>query len=128
MGPVSHWERPEGRSIRQQSLAAHIDEFLSRHLADQALSIERICREFGISRGTLYTVSKTTFGMGITEYIRSQRIKRAVSLILQGGLPIYRVAEEVGFTDPNYMAKLVKKETGCTPKKLQKQAVSGYAK
>lgn len=106
--------------IRQESLAAHIDEFLSRNLADQSLSIERICREFGISRGTLYTVSKNAFGVGVTEYIRKQRIKRAIRLIRQGGIPIYRVAEEAGFADPNYMAKVIKAETGLTPKKIQK--------
>jgi len=108
--------------IRREDLSAQIDAYISRRLGDPELSIARICREFGIFRGTLYSISKGTFGMGITDYIRSKRLHRAIVLILQGGLPIYRIAEETGFSDANYLAKLVKRETGFAPKKLQKNS------
>ena len=80
-----------------------------------------ICREFGISRGTLYTISKQVFGKGITEYIRAMRIQRAVELLRQQTWPIYRIADEVGFADPNYLAKVIKAETGKSPREIQKE-------
>lgn len=107
--------------IRRAGLPARIDAYISQQLGNPSLSINTICREFGISRGTLYGISKSTFGMGITDYIRSKRLHRAIQLIRMDNLPIYRIAEELGFSDANYMAKLIKKETGSSPKQLQKQ-------
>ena len=106
--------------IRQESIAAHIDAFVGSNLKDPELSISSLCREFGISRGSLYTISKNEFGMGITEYIRKVRIREALNLLRRTDLPIFRIAEEVGIPDPNYLARLIKQTTGDTPKKLQK--------
>ena len=110
-------------AVRQNSLAMHIEQYLARHLSNKDLNIHTVCRRFGISRGTLYTVSKTAFGMGLSAYIRHMRLKRAAELLAQGER-IAAVAEQVGFADPAYMSKLIKKKTGQTPKKMQKGLIS----
>lgn len=104
---------------RKRNLALQIDQYITEHMAD--LSAEDLCKEFGLSRSTLYNVSKQAFGTGITEHIRQRRLKRAIVLLGRGSKPVYQVAEEVGIPDANYLAKLIKAETGLTPKKLQKQ-------
>ena len=98
------------------SIADHINQNYS-----QELSIPQLCRQFGISRGTLYTISKNAFGVGITDYIRSCRINAAMELLQSTDLPVCRVAEAVGINDANYLTKLIKKQTGLTPKQLQTQ-------
>lgn len=110
-------------AVRQNSLAAHIEQYLAHHLADKALSIHTVCRHFGISRGTLYNISRTAFGMGLSQYIRFLRLRRATELLPQGG-SITDIAESVGFSDPAYMSKLIRQQTGQTPKKLQKELLS----
>ena len=106
--------------IRKEGIAVQIDGFIGRNLKNTELSIPMLCREFGISRGSLYTLSKNEFGMGITEYIRKVRIREALNLLRRTDLPVFRIAEEVGIPDPNYLARLIKQTTGMTPKKLQK--------
>lgn len=110
-------------AVRQNSLARHIEQYLARHLADKDLNIHAVCRRFGISRGTLYTVSQAAFGMGLSVYIRHLRLNRAMELLAQGER-ITAVAEQVGFADPAYMSKLIKQKTGQTPKKMQKRLIS----
>jgi len=106
--------------MRQESLELRIRHYVVSNYSDPGLSMQNMCRDLGISRGTLYNLSKSAFGMGITEYIREYRIRRAVELIRQGGMSVCHVAEAVGISDANYLTKLVKKHTGLTPKKLQK--------
>lgn len=106
--------------IRKEGIAVQIDGFIRNNLKDPELSIGMLCREFGISRGSLYTISKKEFGMGITEYIRKVRIRQALALLRRTELPVFRIAEEVGIPDPNYLTRLIKQTTGDTPKKLQK--------
>ncbi len=106
-------------SVRQNNLAVHIEQYLSQHLADKDLNIHTVCRHFGISRGTLYTISQNAFGMGLSQYIRQLRLQRAIELLPRGG-SITTIAENVGFSDPAYMSKLIRQKTGQTPKKMQK--------
>jgi AraC-like DNA-binding protein len=107
--------------LRRRSLPNQLESFIRQNLSYGELSITMLCRQFGISRGTLYTVSKEAFGMGVTEYIRQLRVQRAIELLRREHWPIYRIADEVGFADPNYLAKVIKAETGMTPKKIQKK-------
>lgn len=107
--------------LRRQSLPSQIEAFIHQNLSRRDLGIGVLCKEFGISRGTLYTVSKAAFGMGITEYIRQLRLRRAMELLQKESWPIYRVADAVGFADPNYLTKVIKASTGLTPRKIQKK-------
>lgn len=106
--------------LRQESLELRIRHYVISHYSDPNLSMKHMCRDLGISRGTLYNISKSAFGMGITEYLRQVRIQKAVELLRRGGMSVSRVAEAVGISDANYLTKLIKKHTGLTPKKLQK--------
>ena len=106
--------------MRQESLELRIRHYVVSYHSDPNLSMKNMCRDLGISRGTLYNISKNAFGMGITEYIRQVRIRKAMELLQRGGMSVSRVAEAVGISDANYLTKLIKKHTGLTPKKLQK--------
>ena len=105
---------------QHKDLALSIADYISQNYA-QELSITQLCRQFGISRGTLYAISKGAFGIGITDYIRNCRITAAITLLKQNDMSVCRVAEAVGISDANYLSKLIKKHTGLSPKQLQRQ-------
>ncbi len=107
--------------VRRESLGAKIEEYIYNNLADTELSIKKICKKFAISRGTLYNISKQAFGMGITEYVKHLRLNKAIRLIKESDTAMYRIAEDVGIPDANYLTKLVKISTGKTPRLLRKQ-------
>jgi len=106
---------------QHKEVALMIAEYIRQNYGKE-LTIPALCQQFGVSRGTLYQISKDAFGMGITDYIRQCRLDGAVSLLKQGNLPVYKIAETVGIPDANYLAKLIKKHTGLTPRALRRQA------
>lgn len=108
--------------VQQESMAVHIADYIERRLADPALSIDEICKAFAFSRSTLYAVSKQAFAMGVTDYIRSRRVERAAALLRTSDLPLYRIAEQVGISDADYLTKLIRKSEGKSPREIRKAA------
>lgn len=111
-----HLQRAVVRS--NENLAYTIDSYIRQNCAGN-LTIVQLCKRFGISRGTLYNVSKSAFGHGITEHIRQRRLDIAIELLLQTDLPVFRIAEQCGINDANYLTKLIKARTGLTPVRLR---------
>ena len=108
-------------NLNRDSISVNIARFIEDNIKD--VDIKMITDSYAISQGTLYNISKEAFGMGISDHIREQRLKRAISLIESGNMPIYRIAEEVGIGDANYLTKLIKKATGKTPRQIRAEAI-----
>lgn len=104
--------------VQQESLALSLADYIEAHLRED-LSVAFLCRRFSVSRGTLYNLSKQSFGMGISDYIRTRRLDAAVELLRQSNLPIFKIAEAVGLPDANYFTKLIRQHTGRTPRQIR---------
>jgi AraC-like DNA-binding protein len=101
---------------RETPLSVLLDSYIGEHLRDE-LDVKKMCKEFKMSKSSLYLVSYESFGMGITEYIREKRLGCAKELLRTTEAPISEIAESVGYTDSNYFTKVFKKSTGVTPSK-----------
>lgn len=101
-------------------LVYQLKEYLKENL-DQSLSIEAICKQFYISQSKLYKLAKTNLGMGISDYIRCQRLMKAKKLLLDTDMSITQIAETVGIYDTNYFIRAFKKHIGTTPLKFRNQ-------
>jgi len=100
-----------------------IAERLKSYVADNLsgdLSLEAICDRFYISRTKLYRLSADIFGMGFSDYIREQRLKKAKSLLKSTELSVSEVAELVGITDSNYFIRVFRSQVGQTPLRYRK--------
>lgn len=60
------------------------------------------------------TLFKQETGKSIIDYVLDERINEAKKLLLEG-VPLKQIAENVGFSDYNYFARVFKKRTGYTP-------------
>jgi two-component system response regulator YesN len=58
--------------------------------------------------------------MGITDYVRHARIKRAKLMLKTTDKPIAAIARSVGFGDANYFTRSFKQDVGVTPKEYRK--------
>lgn len=105
-------------TLRNDSFLVQLDKYIDSHLKDD-LSVDIICDQFKISRTKLYQIAEDNFGIGISEYIKNQRIQKAKKLLIQTDLPINIVADSVGITDYNYFSKMFKKSVGITPKEYR---------
>ncbi|MBE6577986.1 MAG: helix-turn-helix domain-containing protein [Ruminococcaceae bacterium] len=103
-------------SVQQSTLQNNILTFINQDLSSDELTVEGLCRRFNISRSLLYSISKKTLGMGISEYVRKCRIEAAKEMLMRGNVPIYRIASDCGFSSPSYFTKVFCEQVGCLPK------------
>ena len=91
-----------------------LKEYIKENLSGD-LSLEHLCRQFYISQSKLYKLSKANLGMGLSDYIRSARLKKARKLLVDTDLSVSQISESVGIFHNNYFIRAFKNETGVTP-------------
>ncbi|MCM1123054.1 MAG: PocR ligand-binding domain-containing protein [Eubacterium sp.] len=106
-------------SLHRQNFMKNLNAFLMEHLSED-LSIERLMKEFHVSRNKLYESTATYLGTGIAEHIKSLRIDEAKRLLKETDLKIMQISDMVGFTDYNYFCRVFKAETGTPAKQYRK--------
>lgn len=116
---ASYVRQRELLPTRQATLSNRITAYIAKHLADPTLSVARICTAIGISRTALYETASTAFGMGISSYIKKERIARALKLLRTTNLPLSEIARRTGFQDSDQLYKRIKYETGRSPRAIR---------
>ena len=108
---------------KEKPLAWEITDYIKNNL-EKNLSAEVLCKNFSISKSTLYKELKPYIAGGIAEYVRDLRLKKAEELLANSKMPIWKVAKEVGFSDTDYFLRVFKKETGISAGRYQKERQS----
>ncbi len=106
-------------SLRRQNFMNNLNSFLLAHLSED-LSIERLMREFHVSRNKLYESTSNYLGTGIAEHIKALRIEEAKRLLKETDLKIMQISDRVGFADYNYFCRVFKATTGLPAKQYRK--------
>ena len=86
-----------------------------RERACQGLSVDELLREFGISRSIFYQRFHGALGRSPHYEILRVQLERARGLLTQTSLPLKKIAEMAGFSNPNYLSVAFKREIGMTP-------------
>jgi len=102
------------------SVMRQIKDYIHRHYADK-IGLQDIADAVGISRNYVSAVFKNEAGTTVLQYIVELRLKKAASLLAQGGHRIYEVAQQVGYDDIDYFAKLFRTAYGMTPAEYKKK-------
>ena len=100
-------------------LEVRVRQYIDANLSEE-MDVESLCRNFGVSKSSLYLLSREALGKGVTDYIRERRVQKACELLIDSALPISAVAERVGYSDMGYFTKVFKKYMGCTPSTYRK--------
>ncbi|HEX4339186.1 MAG TPA: AraC family transcriptional regulator [Polyangiaceae bacterium] len=88
-------------------------DYLREHLAEKP-SLDELAREVGMSKYRLCAVFKSTYGVSPGQYWAARRISEACRMLLRG-MPIRRVAQELGFVDEAFFTRMFRKHRGCPP-------------
>lgn len=110
-------------SVDGGSLVYRVMNFISCNLT-RPMQVDTLCAEFGVSRARLYALFGEYFGVGVAEYIREKRVRRACEL-LAAGQRVGEAAEHSGFTDYNYFSKIFRRSVGLSPSEYRKNALLG---
>lgn len=88
--------------------------------ADPALSVNGIAAKLGVHRSTLARLVRKQTGYSPGEYLISRRIQEAAGLLAGTCLPVKEIAAVCGCSDPNYLAKVLRKRLGHSPTELRR--------
>lgn len=91
-----------------------IIDYLNHHLTED-LSLDFLSSQFYMNRTYLCDKFKADTGFTINQYITSQRILKARTLLVEG-LSVTEVAQSVGYDNDSHFIRVFKKLIGSTPK------------
>lgn len=113
-GSSEAMQRADGTASR--ALLTSILRFIEHNLSDPALSVEAVCRKFGISPRYLHRLFEScemTFG----EHVRYRRLELCASeLSCRSRRPINVIALSWGFNDISHFNHLFRKRFGVSPR------------
>lgn len=95
-------------------------DYLNEHIAEE-LKIETLARMVFLSPSRLAHLFKTELGQTIYAWREVQRINRARLLIQSTPLPVFKVAQSVGYDDPVYFTRIFRKHNGIPPMEYKKR-------
>lgn len=115
-------------TVTENAENAVIDKIIKiseERFSDTELSISSIADELGYNAKYLSSLFKKNTGVTYSEYLRSIRIRFAVTLFDNGLELVKNVALLSGFSDPLYFSAIFKKCVGVSPKDYQKRRLKG---
>jgi AraC-like DNA-binding protein len=102
----------------QKLVEEHFAEW--SHVSEYAISLG--CTERSLTRATT-----TAVGVSAKSFISARINLEAKRLLVHTDLPIYVIAEKLGFEEATHFSKFFKRETGCTPTEFQqRQGIPQY--
>ena len=107
------------RSDFTWGLIERAKDYIAGHYADEQLSVESLCSHIHLSPAYFSTLFKRETGISFTAYVTQVRMEEAVRLLRETDEKTYRIAEQIGYSDPNYFSYVFKKRYGVSPSKFR---------
>jgi signal transduction histidine kinase/ligand-binding sensor domain-containing protein/DNA-binding response OmpR family regulator len=98
-----------------KKLLTQVTEYIEANIDSPDLTVEELSRQVFLSRGTLYNKIMELTGETPVEFIRSIKLKKAAALLEKSDMRISQVGYLVGFSSPNYFAKVFKEKYDMSP-------------
>ena len=95
-----------------------ICEYLNEHIAEK-ITVSTITSEFLLNRNKLNDLFMENASMTCMDYLLHLRIDLAKIFLTKTEILIGEVSSRVGFSDPDYFAKVFKKNVGVAPTKFR---------
>ncbi len=101
----------------EQKFLNKMIDIIEKNMSDCEFDVDKLSLEVGISRTQLYRKMSALTDMGVREFIRSIRLKRATQLLVEGKMAVSDVAIAVGFKDISHFRKSFRQEFGISATK-----------
>ena len=96
---------------------------MKKNYSDPELSVGKISEISGVTPNYLSRVFKSVKGETCIDFLTNLRMEAAKELLRYSEKKSYEIAEESGYTNPNYFGALFKKYTGKTPKEYREDRI-----
>lgn len=99
-----------------------IIEYVDTHL-DQKLTLEELCTRFHTYRGQIEKLFRDAMDVSFYEYVKAERLKKVCYYLRFTDLRVTEIAERVGFSSPQNLAKFFMKSMQISMKDFRRQSV-----
>jgi AraC-like DNA-binding protein len=109
-----------------RSQFARARRMIQRHLGEASLTPERLARQCGLARSSLYRCFEPHGG--VARFIQAERLRQVRRLLADpacAAVPVARLAERVGFFDASAFSRLFRRSQGCSPRDFRQMALAG---
>ena len=86
---------------------------------DKNYSINQLAREFGVNENLLKAKFKKLFNCTIQQYFIAEKMEKSKELLKVTQLPIYEIAEEIGYKNATHFSAAFKRYYQESPKKYR---------
>ena len=111
------------KDVVEEQFRNEVLEHIKKHLNDSEFGTDQLAKELGISKTTLLSKIKSTYGTVPSEVISRVRIQAATELLEKTELTISEIAYRTGFNDPKYFSRVYKKITGKSPSEIRNKGI-----
>jgi len=84
-------------------------------------SVDRIADHAGVTRRTLERAFQKNIGRGVNAEFQRRRLERARDLLIQGDLPVTRIAVMLGYSAPSQFGRAFRLAYGTSPSQYRRQ-------
>jgi AraC-like DNA-binding protein len=118
-------EQIQGQDSRSKDLVSSLEiermqyakELIKKNLA-APLSLQELSKQLNTNECSLKKCFKATFGQTVFGYVQELKMNEAKTLICDYKLPVYQVADRVGYKNPQHFTAAFKRHYGYVPSKL----------
>lgn len=96
---------------------------LTKHISENIKDLQtnpELARMTGMNLNKLQIAFQTIYGQTLNEFIRDNRLSRALELLLKGENSIGEIVEEIGLNSRSYFSKIFKNKYGVLPREILK--------
>ncbi len=115
---VQKWKRlrEEQEPVIIRKAKHYIGEYFG-----SSISLQEVSDYVGLNSSYFSDYFKRMTNQTFSQYLTEIRIRHAKHLLLEGGISLDDIAEQIGYRDKKYFSKMFKKETKYTPGEYKKK-------
>lgn len=98
-----------------QAFLQNAETIVYENLEDPAFGVAMLAQKALMSQPVFYKKIKAITGLSANDFVKSLRLKRAASLLLEQQYTVYEIAYMVGYENSKYFSREFKKQYGQTP-------------
>lgn len=116
-------EAQEGRRSYSRGIVQRIEEAAELAAGNvTTVSQDRLAEQANMSRSYFSQCFKDIMGVPFSEFMRDRRMALARELLITTVLPVYAVAQSVGFQDEKYFSRLFRQREGVLPSQFREES------
>ena len=112
------------KNLNHHSLVDNAMAYMKENFHDLTLTQQKVADKVFVSAPYLSNLFKHEKGLNFGDYLLELRITKAMELLRDQDAKVYKVAESVGYSNPQYFSVCFKKYTGQTPGEYRKSVLA----